>query len=1378
MQQDNTVLFLTDIERYIKFEVIFDFESSLDEVNFLLLLQVQIDEIANPIITDHARNVLSKFPSWTKMYSDSIEKATPNMALPDTVAGRVVNALLGEDLDQAEMLLSKIDLDSHIGTADKNQIAWIYVCTPVRPGFIKIVGDGVELSRVDSYYDLLNLRFKDYTFYYDFINQRVYTIRPFTALYADTTELEQIEIQNYNSFDELGAKVGLQRLYLESNSNFKARIIDVYKNPPSTDVNGLKLTLRRELDIWRAYGSTPIYSYLGATPEILEISDLQSSTPYADSEGNPTSTFYTFVEDINKRFPSNYGYAKWEQAYWDYAGTKQEGVSSIPQITDVATVNSQYYQAGIGDFDDAKILLEKLDDNINTFSFGLKLNGLKSTTTELAYEPLRLAYDSYINYSELYPDNQYATVNYDVYLNLASHGLLATSTVYKANITNVVKNNYDSTYAGSPEYIVQDIFNSSRLTESNLRFIDTTSQTPYFNTINPSATESYSISQIPLYAVNSARVVFVQAKNAAGTVGDYASIRFADATPSSYASSTSVEIQKSSVNTSPSKTKLTVSSKIYDPLKSRSVNSTKVRSSEFGNTLNDSNYNSQTSNVTIDVATTIRNILLPFGATPNRVHIDAVAADIYENDLSASPNIGIGGIALNREDGFRYLIPASPNIETQYIVSGATVNGYLTNISFNYGATPNYINVQSKSTSQYPFAYKVWEKATADYNENISFVLSGHGVIQSTPDDNYDVILNKTTDLLGSYSFKRSKFGLSAFESSENFKVTSVDIVNNNNLVDIWQETSFDAVGDLNLNYFDSASGIYTLKDINIKAAYTEGGYSDGVNKYINPSMRTGWYYQNNEERYIYVNEKVEYKNFTAGSTLNHMVLGQTVASGAPVIVNVNSSTPYQRVSFFDEATPSDISYYNYEYIQAKHTHELYLAYENIFDATIKDAVTGKIVFSNLSSSTNKISLISIPEEPPFVVGRTYKVTYRVANAYIVDNQFYDNNQEDYFSKIILLSTPNGSFSATVSYEAEDYDKDITLNDISLNPLYSPLDGGYLFISHDTYAANSLELILSPKEILPDGIDYINLSIFSKDNNGNPKPYQTFLVSGSSITCQPAYVTTDKDGFGTCKITYSVSTVNKVSQSTISVQGLTYPSANAHSNSSSGSISSSVNFYIKPKLNPSSAKRLLVDTDKMIITADGHENINIFGKTDPSSKIYWRKSRSVYQALRNSYSTNTTIPGQSRTSGMVTSDTAGQFQIGPFIAQEDATPGYWFVVADTESASTPSGTPVTIAGDIVYWYEKYDAKRSVSLDKTYIPTANDTSQYLGYSENSFFIADAITGDTIIDQSATVSWNIPSWYPIKRYSQYTLGILGSTPNIVSDYSKLHPDYEEE
>ena len=34
-------------------------------------------------------------------------------------------------------------------------------------------------------------------------------------------------------------------------------------------MEAFKRTLRRELDLWRAYGATPDSNYLGATPDIL-----------------------------------------------------------------------------------------------------------------------------------------------------------------------------------------------------------------------------------------------------------------------------------------------------------------------------------------------------------------------------------------------------------------------------------------------------------------------------------------------------------------------------------------------------------------------------------------------------------------------------------------------------------------------------------------------------------------------------------------------------------------------------------------------------------------------------------------------------------------------------------------------------------------------------------------------------------------------------------------------------------------------------------------------------------------------------------------------------------------------------------------------------
>jgi hypothetical protein len=145
---------------------------------------------------------------------------------------------------------------------------------------------------------------------------------------------------------------------------------------------------------------------------------------------------------------------------------------------------------------------------------------------------------------------------------------------------------------------------------------------------------------------------------------------------------------------------------------------------------------------------------------------------------------------------------------------------------------------------------------------------------------------------------------------------------------------------------------------------------------------------------------------------------------------------------------------------------------------------------------------------------------------------------------------------------------------------------------------------------------------------------------------------------------------------------------------------------------------------------------------------------------------------------MVESDSDGKFRIANFITQNDATPGYWFVIVDSENASTPNSNPVTISGDIVYWYEKYDANQNSTEEPYYIPLLNESSDYSIYNEDPVFKADLITGDIFYDETASTPWSLPIWYPIKRFTQYQIGILGSTPNQIESFSGLHPDYEEE
>lgn len=1385
VQSTNNIVFLTDVKRYLKVVLEFSSESDISNSNFLFLIQVNIDDISVPVITDHARSVLSRFPSWTKMYSDSLEKATPSIALPESKAGLMVNALLGEDLDNAERLISDIDLDSFISTADINQVAWLYVVPSVRPGFIKAYGDGVELGRVSSYVDLLDQGFNDFVFYYDFITQDLYSIKPYNKVTIDGIDYSQVAVQNYNSFDELGLRVGLQRLYLESNLNFKKRILDVYKNPPSVDIEGLKRTLRRELDIWRAYGATPDSNYPGATPEILEISDFEKyGSDYFSNSGTPSDDFYKLVENLNVRFPANFGYAKWNETYWDYAGREQEGVSSIPQVTDINHVSTPKYQAGIGDFDDLKIIMEPIKRGVEKYSFGLKAKGIKSDAVENAYEPIKVAYDTYITYYEPYSENQSATVNYEIFLKLKNHGLIPNGAVYKATVRDYVKNANQQSHPSSPEYKVREIFNGSLFSSAELNFINT-GGTPYYNVIQPSATESYIINQIPIYAVDQATVNYLSATNEAGATANYAWIRFTDGVPGSLAQSSSTKISKTITQQSADALRLAISSRIWDPTKVRIAQTDKVRSFSSSNILNQSGNVDQTNSIVFTPADIKKNFLLPFGADPIYVHIDNVVTEPYQVDFSSSPNSGYGGVSRNRENQVDYLIPSSPNIIAGFVnpgfatpnlhenyigTSGATVSYYFTKLKFPYDATPGSIFINAASTNYYPFKQKVWTNFEAAHNNEFDFFLSENGVESSTPNNNYDILNNVKSNLVDVYSFYRSDFGLEEYDTSENMIVKSIEIVNENDNVLIWQENENDPTNLANLNFLEEASGKYILKDIKVRAQYD---FSSEKN--ISPSIRSGWYYQNGEERYVYAKPKKKVANNNYEINLEEVARG-----GAPIIVDVQQSgstpTQYRRVSFYDEATPHVFSDYNFEYIIAKNIHSLHLAYENVYNVSVTDTFTGETIISNAQSSTNEINIFQITTGNPLILGRSYKVTYKVRNAFYVDNQDYDSLTDEYQTKVYLLSTPNGAYAATVSYESALYDRDQELPEMKLNPLYTPVDEGYIYLSHEVYKASEVDAIISPRKIFADGIDYTILNVFSKDEYGNPKPHQTFSISGPSISATPSYVTTNEDGFGQSKIKYSGAPIIAPLESFVQVYGLDAATPNAHVNSSSGGLSDSVKIYLQPVQQQLS--KIMAETNKKIVNANGLETLQIYGSAEANKKVYWRKSRTLRGAMALPYSTSASVPGKSGVSGMVESASNGIFQIGDFIAQNDATPGYWFVIVDTENASTPNSNPVTITGDIVYWYEKYDANQNNTEEPYYIPIVNESSDYVAYNEDPVFKVDPITGDTFYDSTPQIKWNIPKWYPIRRFTQYQLGLLGSTPNIVSSFSALRPDYEEE
>lgn len=1379
VQENINVLFLKNVNRYCKFELQFNAESNIDDSFFLLLVQIDIEDISIPVISDHTRNILSRFPGWTKIYADSLEKATPEIAVPETVAGSFFNSLIANGLDDIDSLMTRVDLDSYISSANVDQLAWIYLSFPVGAGFIKIKGDGIELARLSSYSELIQYTEEDYVFYYNYLTSELFTIKEYNTLYVDDIKVDQIPIQAFNSFDELGLRVGLQRLFLENNDRFRQRILDVYLNPPDITVDGFKRTVRRELDMWRAYGATPNSFDSGSTPEILEISDLLKDEAYFNAEGNPKDSFYDLVEDLNKRFPSNYGYIKWNEAYWDYAGLENEGVTRIPQVSDATPMATNEYQYGIGDFEDAKLILEKLDSGTNKYSFSLRAHGYKyDEKKDDNFEPIKLAYDTYVSYIETYNDHEEATVTYDVYLKLLEHGHIPNNSVFKARKTDYVKNMHDQSSSSSPEYLFKELFTVSGLTSSEYSFISFDAEaTPYLNKIEPSATESYLISQIPIFAIQEATISYVDAKNSFGEVGSYGWISFVDGP---IVDSSNVNVVKQFSTPVYSDAQIKISSNIYNEKKSRISNTPKIRNYGEHTILNNPTISSRKSNIIIDPTEIIKDFSIPSNVVPQYVHIDNVVIDSY----TVNPGFDIenihGGVSLNKDLNENVFVGSSPNIYISFInpnfatpemhesyieTESSTVNYYFTNAKYPYGSAPDSIVVRSNDGEYYPFKYPVWEKFTSDSIRQYEFYLSDNGVVQASPNINQEILDSKNSDIVNWFNFNRSEFGLGEYSSSDNLYFTSIEVLNENDNVDIWTDYTFkneekiintDLLNDnTSLNYFDEEQQVYFITELPVRAKYLKD-----ATKYISPSLRSGWYYQD-EHRFIYAKPKTELH-----LNQENIILNQISRKGSPILVSTIDSTGstvnYTQVAFHQESTPSNYSYYNYEYITATNTHSMYLAYEKVFDLTIVDTYTGETILSGESFASNEVLLFSIPGYEPFKIGREYKVSYRVLDTFNVDNQFFYEEDNSFRTKINLLSTPNSEYKTYITYESSFYDDDYELAEIKLNPLYSNLNEGFVYISHNEYDYESFDYILSPKQLVADNEDFMVLNVFSKDINSNPKPYVRFQILGENISATPRSFMTDIEGHASTLIKYSGPTIP-------------FEEVNSFSIVDQQNQSATINYMVKPDYYQQNTLR--AEVDKKIVVADSLQNINIIGKTNPNVNVFWRKSRSLADLFDLNYSTNAATPGQSMNSGMVTSETSGSFLVGPFIAQADATPGYWFVALETDLTLNDSSTPNTVSGDIVYWYEKYDSLQSELDEPIYYPNSNLIGLRGHYADNKAIKVNTLTEKAYYNASATLSWNLPSWYPISKYTQYQMGLLGATPYVI-EYSDIHPDYEEE
>lgn len=1404
-----SILLVKNSKRYGKFEVVLNTElTDLSGLSFVLLVEIAIGNPISPVLFQSSKNILKKFPSWMALTNDSLDQATPDLYVPKTVAGKFINALAGENLDEFDRELDLLRINSFLDRADQNQTCWFYSSENVSTTFHKILANGVELTRIDDLSDFFRCKKTDYVFYHNAEDRQIFTLIKYHTLVAknenfQSTSLSQAPVQKFNWFDELGLRVGVTRLHLEDNLSFKKRILDASVNPSGIDVEAFKKTLRRELNLWKAFSKDQIdsvyfpqtYDYLqssGSTPEVLEMSDIIYSTPYFFPDKNHTDKFVEFVKQLNVNYPNNWGYFKFDDSLWDYAGLNEDGVSRLTARYYDDKIDHDFYRPGIGDQDDLKLSIKDFNATPIFFQTNLEARGIKKTGSTPAYHPINMEIDYYSDYRIIDYDNPLATINYTLEFHATPHGLYSTPTVFYSTQSIYPKNTGPYSVSNPPQWIVGDIFDTEGFVVSDMGVKNKNDGKPYSNTLRGVATNRLDINHVTNILLKLG--LWNGSSYVQKLSSDSGQIRFSNL-PNNILNFSNLNSQISATPFLNQSTKIQAASNLWN--QSEKIKQTIKQDAEI--ILNPASASPPVS-YSINVPLMINTIPYPPGATPRYVYVENKKPT--ENIIAGIPSSsssgieGYGGYIFDPNVNSNLFVPSSPNVKVHLVGGGGNdteFNPYFSTIKFPHNATPNQIVLSAQDGSAYPKEKTTWLPFVA-YSTPITGYVDEYGFVGYRA-ENGEFIPSMNSDSILIPEISRETFGISGSAKFEYF-FESISMIDPEDIdVFIWSEQKI-VNPFLNKNYTFKSNSIptiladstYTLKtqEYPKNAIIEEYVLSKNTTIFKNIEAKgklydsrlevrvnTGWLNIGKEQYYAYSKPK---KQIFTGR-LKELTLDTLPKAGAPIEVVVKKqgeSTPYaeyKEIAFEDLSTPSNLGFFNVEILRPSYEDEFYLAYKNVYDVSIVDAFTGRILFENLSSNSNILSVNTFPPSatPIFSKNHDYQITYRVRNSYYIDNIL---NNSEHKSIVVFDATPDFSAQYEVTYEQSQYE-DSTPISLSLGQVSDLLDQGFILASKGEYEFESAVVKVSHPNIMDDSKDYMIISIVSLDSNKNPKPGQSFQIQSTpnqQIQFYPALVTTNEEGYALSRGVYNsyFGPVSKTERGSITVAGV--GGISSFSKSCDYSVHSS---YTDPH-------KIVIVADPAVVKADGLSSVFVEGLAMKNNVpmegivVYWKKSRTPFSAVnKKTYTSSSALIGES---GTVITGSEGKFTIGPIFAMNRATPGYWYLAAESEFKTNFDSHATPIAGDVTYWYESYD-----NVDLNYVAdlkvvdviTYNRDESLELYSTPSF-ITSYYDEQLIIPTGSTPRWTPPKWLPISRYEQYQAGLLGSTPYYISDYKNLKKD----
>lgn len=344
--------------------------------------------------SEMTQRMADEYPNWAKVRNSK-----------ESTGQKFLN-YFGMELETVQDYLEWISEQKYISTADMDALDWVYMYQLPDVNLT----DTVKFSRLLSGAEVPVLETIKEFFYndtnqggiIDYEDNKYYTVKSYgnlllTLTRGDTTTTHNVTPMNYhiwNTFDEFGLLLGVERLHLEKNADYKERILDVFRYPSGTHDIGLTNGIARSLKLIQRKdkkGNQLIWSndnkdlYLkNTTGKVIDTRTLQVDDKplteeefavdqvgniriFAKKEGKPhtisfiygvdkyqlydkanealyrmmyeedgqaTSKLLTWVEYINTVAPIMWDRFNWDEGFWDTIDKDLTGLGYVPNIWD------------------------------------------------------------------------------------------------------------------------------------------------------------------------------------------------------------------------------------------------------------------------------------------------------------------------------------------------------------------------------------------------------------------------------------------------------------------------------------------------------------------------------------------------------------------------------------------------------------------------------------------------------------------------------------------------------------------------------------------------------------------------------------------------------------------------------------------------------------------------------------------------------------------------------------------------------------------------------------------------------------------------------------------------------------------------------------